>query len=96
MVTHPPRRHGAAATLPPSSDVEDFPQAHGNRAVVRIGWHHIAHVRPPFFTDGRIRDGRPACLILDLRVAEKLPGFLMQEDAVIVDAVVLENLRLQT
>ena len=45
-----------------------------NRTVVCLRWHNFLHVRPPTFTDRRLGNRRPAFLVFDLGIAEKLAG----------------------
>jgi hypothetical protein len=74
-----------------SINMENLPKRDGFRAVVGIRGHDVAHVLPPFLADGCLGDGVPARFILNLGVGEKLPGFGMKKDGVIVDTVLFED-----
>ena len=67
--------------------MEDFAKANGDGTIVGIGRHHVAHVCPPPATFRRIGNGDPARFVFDFGVGKELPGLLVQENRVVVDAV---------
>ena len=68
---------------------ENFPEGGGFRGVVRVGGHDVAHVPSPFLAFGRLGDGLPTGLILNLRIGKELAGLSMEENGVVVDLVPL-------
>src|SRR5439155_2072706 len=73
-------------------DVEDLVQRGGDRGVVGVGGHQLAHVLPPVLADVGARDGGPLGFVFDLDVGEKLAALGVQEDRVVVHAVRFERL----
>ena len=75
-------------------EVEDFRDFEREGAVVGVGRHQFAHVRPPAAADVRRGDGGPLGFVRKLDVGEELARFRVEEDRVGADAV-LEKRGLQ-
>ena len=72
--------------------MENLAQWRADRTVVGIRRHNFDVLLPPLLTDFRRSDGRPLLFAFDLRVAEELSRFGLQEDRVVRHTVVFEDL----
>ena len=66
--------------------MEHLAQRSADRAVVRVGRHDLDILLPPLLADLGYSDGRPLFFVFDLRVAEELMRFRIQEDREARDA----------
>lgn len=68
--------------------MKHFLERGADRAVIRIGRHEVAHVRPPPLAHVCRRDSIPLCFTLELYVAKQVMGVPIQEDRIGANAVI--------
>src|SRR4051794_40396860 len=73
-------------------EVKDFAQLAGERAVVGIRGHDVAHEVPPAAADIRLRNRLPAHFVLDLDVGEEIARRLIEEDRITAHTMSEERL----
>ena len=86
------KKRGQEGAIRGLVNVEDFFEFLRFGAVVGVGGHDVFHVGPPAFADGGVGDVVPSGFVFDFDVGEELAGFGVEEDGVVVDAVVFEDL----
>jgi hypothetical protein len=69
-----------------SVGVEDFFEGAGDRGVVRIGFHDIGHISPPFFHDGMSGQVVVSIIIRQFLEGEQSAGIFIQINGIIADA----------
>ena len=72
-------------------EVKYFAQFDGDRAVVGIARHDVAHVFPPALAFRSRSHRRPPDFICDLHVAEQLPRLRVEKDRVIGGTMGLQD-----
>jgi len=57
----------------------------GDRGIVRIGFHDIGHIRPPFFHEGVTGQVVVGIIVRQFLDSEQCPGIFIQINGIIAD-----------
>ena len=65
-------------------------EGYGDGRVIRVGFHDVPHVGPPFLHDRVVWQGLHSVIVCAGQYANKLASFVVQMDRVITDASIAQ------